>query len=87
MMLAALVLPVLIVALKRLWLLLAYLIDAPAILVPLLMGAIPRRAFRRSLLSLPSFFVLRLVNGFYFLESVWSEWFLRRPFHVYHKGH
>jgi len=81
------VLPLLIVALKSPWLLLAYFIDAPAILVPLLMGAIPRREFGRALASLPSFFVLRLVNGCFFLEAVWSEWVLRRPFHVYQKGH
>lgn len=81
------VLPLLAIALKSPWPLLAYFIDAPAILVPLLMGATPRREFGRTLLSLPAFFVLRLVNGFFFLEAVWSEWFLRRPFLVYHKGH
>lgn len=81
------VLPLLVLALKSPWLLLAYFIDAPAILVPLLMGAIPRREFGRALSSLPSFFVLRLVNGFYFLEAVWSEWILRRPFLLYQKGH
>jgi len=77
----------LVIALKSPWLLLAYFIDAPAILVPILIGAIPRRDIGRALASLPSFFVLRLVNGCFFLEAVWSEWFLRRPFHVYQKGH
>jgi len=81
------VLPVLVIALRSPWLLLAYFIDAPAILVPLLIGAIPRREFGRALLSLPSFFVLRLVNGFYFLEAVWSVWFLRRASLTYEKGH
>ncbi len=81
------VLPLLIVALKSPWLLLAYFIDAPAILVPLLAGAIPRREFWRTLVSLPAFFVLRLVNAFYLLEAVWSEWFLRRRYLAYHKGH
>lgn len=81
------VLPLLIVALRSPWLLLAYFIDAPAILVPLVIGAIPRREFGRTLASLPSFFVLRLVNGFYFLEAVWSEWFLRRSSLTYEKGH
>ena len=81
------VLPLLIVALRSPWLLLAYFIDAPAILVPLLIGAIPRRELGRTLASLPSFFVLRLVNGFYFLEAVWSEWFLRRASLTYEKGH
>ena len=81
------VLPLLIIALRTPWLLLAYFIDAPAILVPLLIGAIPRREFGRTLASLPAFFVLRLVNGFYFLEAVWSEWFLRRSSLTYEKGH
>ena len=79
--------PLLIVVLGSPWLLLAYFIDAPAILVPLLIGAIPRREVGRVLASLPSFFVLRLVNGFFFLEAVWSEWLLRRPFRIYEKGH
>ena len=79
--------PLLAIAMRSAWPLLAYFIDAPAILVPLLIGAIPRREFGRTLLSLPSFFVLRLVNGFYFLEAVWSEWLLRRSFRVYEKGH
>jgi cellulose synthase/poly-beta-1,6-N-acetylglucosamine synthase-like glycosyltransferase len=81
------VIPVLIVWLQSAWLLLAYFIDAPAILVPLLIGATPRREICRTLVSLPSFFVLRLVNGFYFLEAVWSEWLLRRSFRTYVKGH
>jgi biofilm PGA synthesis N-glycosyltransferase PgaC len=81
------VLPVLIVAMRTPWLGLAYFIDAPAILVPLLIGAIPRREIGRTLASLPSFFLLRLVNGFYFLEAVWSEWLLRRSFRIYVKGH
>ena len=80
-------LPLLIVALRNPWLLLAYFIDAPAILVPLLIGLVPRREFARAFASLPAFFVLRLVNGVYFLEAVWSEWFLRRRYRVYEKGH
>ena len=34
-----------------------------------------------------AFLVLRLVNGYFFLEAVWSEWFLRRSTLVYEKGH
>jgi poly-beta-1,6-N-acetyl-D-glucosamine synthase len=81
------VLPILMIAFKTPWPLLGYFIDAPAILVPLAIGAIPRRELGRTLASLPSFFVLRLVNGVYFLEAVWSEWLLRRSFHIYEKGH
>src|SRR5262245_19697207 len=81
------VLPLLAIALRSPWPLLAYIIDAPALLVPLLIGAIPRRETALTLASLPSFFVLRLVNGYYFLEAVWSEWVLRRPFRIHIKGH
>ncbi|MDH3673238.1 MAG: glycosyltransferase family 2 protein [Gammaproteobacteria bacterium] len=81
------VLPLLMIILQTPWLLLAYFIDAPALLVPLLVGAAPRKEVRRMLSSLPSFFVLRLVNGYYFLEAIWSEWCLQRPALVYEKGH
>ena len=81
------VLPLLMIVLKSAWLLLAYFIDVPAILVPLLVGALPRREIGRTLLSLPSFLALRLFNGFFFLEAAWSEWFLRRSVLVYEKGH
>jgi biofilm PGA synthesis N-glycosyltransferase PgaC len=80
-------LPLLVIALRSPWPLLAYVIDAPAILVPLLIGAIPRREVVRTFTSLPSFFVLRLVNGFFFLEAVWSEWIMRRTSLTYEKGH
>jgi len=79
--------PLLALLLQTPWVLLAYLIDAPAIIVPLLAGAIPRREVGRMLASLPAFFVLRLVNALFFLEAVWSEWVLRRRTRVYHKGH
>jgi biofilm PGA synthesis N-glycosyltransferase PgaC len=81
------VIPALAVALQNPWFLLAYVIDAPAILVPLVAGAVPRREGWRMLTSVPAFFVLRLVNAFYFLEAVCSEWLLRRPALCYEKGH
>jgi poly-beta-1,6-N-acetyl-D-glucosamine synthase len=81
------ILPLLIVLTGNTWLLLAYLIDAPAILVPLLTGAIPRREGLRALASLPAFFVLRLVNAFFLLEAVWSEWIVGKRLNVYEKGH
>jgi biofilm PGA synthesis N-glycosyltransferase PgaC len=82
-----LVLPVLAIALGNPWLLLGYLIDAPALLVPVLVGAAPRREVGRALASYPSFFVLRSVNALFFVEAVWSEWILRRRFATYEKGH
>ncbi len=77
----------LMVILQTPWLLLAYFIDAPALLVPLLVGAVPRKEIRQMLFSVPAFFVLRLVNGYYFLEAIWSEWLLKRSALVYEKGH
>jgi biofilm PGA synthesis N-glycosyltransferase PgaC len=80
-------LPLLVILSGNPWFLLAYVIDAPALLVPLAVGALPRREFGRALASLPAFFVLRLVNAAYFLEAVWTEWVLRRRLRTYHKGH
>lgn len=81
------VLPVLAVVLSAPWLLLAYVIDVPAVLVPVLVAAWRRGEVGRALLSLPSFFVLRTVNGFFMLEAIFTELVLRRPLLVYEKGH
>ena len=80
-------LPVLAIALGQPWLLLGYIIDVPALLIPLLVGAIPRGEVRRALASLPAFFVLRTVNAIFFLRAATAEWVLRRPLLVYEKGH
>lgn len=82
-----LVLPVLAVVLGAPLLLLVYVIDVPAVLVPVLVAARRRREIGRALLSLPCFFVLRTVNGFYMLEALVTEVVLRRPLLVYEKGH
>jgi cellulose synthase/poly-beta-1,6-N-acetylglucosamine synthase-like glycosyltransferase len=68
-------------------LLVAYLVDAPVVLVPVLWQAIPRRELGRALASFPSFFILRIVNGLYILRAVWRELIVRRPLLVYEKGH
>jgi poly-beta-1,6-N-acetyl-D-glucosamine synthase len=80
-------LPVLAIALRQPWLLLGYIIDVPALLVPLLAGAVPRGEVRRALASLPAFFVLRTVNAVFFLRAATAEFILRRPLLVYEKGH
>jgi cellulose synthase/poly-beta-1,6-N-acetylglucosamine synthase-like glycosyltransferase len=67
--------------------LLGYLIDVPAILVPVLVGAWPRREVGRALLSVPCFFILRTVNALFFLGALWSETVRGRSFLVYEKGH
>ncbi|HUG42447.1 MAG TPA: glycosyltransferase family 2 protein [Longimicrobiales bacterium] len=82
-----LILPLLVILLGQPWLLLGYIIDVPALLVPLLAGAIPRREVGRALASLPAFFVLRTVNAIFFLRAVTAEWVLHRPLLVYEKGH
>jgi cellulose synthase/poly-beta-1,6-N-acetylglucosamine synthase-like glycosyltransferase len=69
------------------WLLLGYVIDAPAVLVPVLVGAARRGEVGRALASVPAFFVLRTVNAFFFLRAVCDELLLGRSFHVYEKGH
>jgi poly-beta-1,6-N-acetyl-D-glucosamine synthase len=78
--------PVLTVAVDPL-VLLAYLVDAPVVLVPVVWQAFGRRETGRALASLPSFFVLRLVNGLFFLRAVCRELILRRPLLEYEKGH
>ncbi len=81
-----LLLPLLAIYFGNPWLLLGYIVDAPALLVPVLAGAIPRREVKRALGSMPAFFVLRTVNAFFFLRAVLSE-VLGRGFHTYEKGH
>lgn len=78
--------PVLAITVSPLFLL-GYLIDAPAVLVPALAGAAPRREIGRALACYPAFFVLRLFNAAIMLRAVWEEVVLRRPFLVYEKGH
>jgi biofilm PGA synthesis N-glycosyltransferase PgaC len=75
--------------------LLGYIIDTPALLVPVLFAALTRpldgrtapAEARRALASLPAFWVLRLVNALFFLEAIATEVVLRRPFRTYEKGH
>jgi biofilm PGA synthesis N-glycosyltransferase PgaC len=81
------VLPLLAILFRSPWLLLGYAIDAPAILVPVLAGAAPRKELRKALASFPAFFVLRSVNAVFFVRALWSEWILKRSFLTYEKGH
>ena len=82
-----LVLPVLAVLLQNFWLLAGYVIDAPAILVPVVFGASRRGETRKALASLPAFFVLRTVNAIFFVRAIWTELVMKRSFLVYEKGH
>lgn len=67
--------------------LLGYIIDIPAIVVPVLVGAVRRREIGRALVSVPSFFVLRTVNAVFFLGAAWAEIVRHRSFLIYEKGH
>jgi poly-beta-1,6-N-acetyl-D-glucosamine synthase len=80
-------LPVLAIVFHSPIFLLGYIIDIPALLVPVVIGASSRGELPRALASVPAFFVMRLVNTVFFLRAVWSEWILRRSFMTYEKGH
>src|SRR5256712_3114820 len=80
-------LPILALLLARPWVLIGYVIDAPAVLVPVLAGAARRREIRRAIASIPAFFVLRTVNAVFFLRAVCAELLLGRSLRVYEKGH
>lgn len=67
--------------------LLGYVIDLPAVVVPVLVQAARRRETGKALASLPAFLVLRIVNAVYMLRALWAELVLRRPLTVYEKGH
>ncbi len=81
-----LLLPLLAVIVNPMFLV-GYVIDAPAVLVPVLFGAVSRREVGRALLSYPAFFVLRLLNAGEMLKAIWLELVVRRPLKVYEKGH
>ena len=67
--------------------LIGYLIDAPAVAVPVLYKGIQRGEALKVLASLPGFFVLRLVNGLFILKAVWCELISGHSLRVYEKGH
>jgi biofilm PGA synthesis N-glycosyltransferase PgaC len=66
---------------------LAYVLDAPVVLIPVVMAAIGKRKLGEVLASLPAFFILRTVNSVFILEALWNEIVVRRPLLVYEKGH
>lgn len=82
-----LVLPVLALGFWNPWFLLGYVIDVPAILVPVLVGAAPRGEMGKALVCIPAFFALRTLNAAFFLRALFDEVILRRPLLVYEKGH
>lgn len=80
-------LPLLALVLANPWPLLGYLIDAPAVMIPVLAAARRRGETARALASLPAFFALRTVNAVFFVRALWLELVMDRPLLVYEKGH
>jgi len=80
-------LPLVAILLRNSYFLLGYVIDVPAIVIPVVVGAVRQRTVVRALLSIPSFFVLRTVNAVFFLEAVWTEMVRGRQLSTYEKGH
>jgi len=67
--------------------LLMYVLDAPALIAPVLSQAWSRKEFWKAVTSIPSFFVLRIINCYFVLEAIWSEFIIGRRLAVYEKGH
>ena len=65
----------------------AYLIDMPAVMVPVLVKSYQRGEVGRALLSLPCFVVIRLVNSVFMLRAFWNEFLMGRALLTYEKGH
>ncbi|HEY2555970.1 MAG TPA: glycosyltransferase family 2 protein [Diaminobutyricibacter sp.] len=81
------IVPLLAALLREPALLLLYILDAPLILVPVLVEAVPRREVRKALISFPAFIVTRLLGSVFTLRALWTELVRDRQFHVYEKGH
>jgi len=67
--------------------LLGYVIDLPAVAVPVLAKGIARGEVGRVLASLPCFLAIRFVNSVFMLRAVWAELVLGQRLLVYEKGH
>jgi poly-beta-1,6-N-acetyl-D-glucosamine synthase len=82
-----LLLPLLVIIFRNPFFLLGYIIDAPAVIVPILLSVRKKKNVGRILVSVPAFFVLRTVNSVFMLEAFWSELIMKKRFTVYEKGH
>jgi hypothetical protein len=80
------VLPILAILITPLFLL-GYVLDAPAVIIPVGLAAAHRGELRRALVSFPCFYVLRVLNAVMILKAIWLEGPMRRPLLVYEKGH
>jgi hypothetical protein len=66
---------------------LAYVVDAPVVLLPVLVDARKRHEIGRAFASFPAYFPLRVANAVMMLKALLFELVLRRPLLVYEKGH
>jgi biofilm PGA synthesis N-glycosyltransferase PgaC len=67
--------------------LLGYVVDLPAVAVPVIAKGIRRGELGQVLLSLPCFIAMRFVTAVFMLRAIWYELVLRRTLLVYEKGH
>jgi hypothetical protein len=66
---------------------LMYVLDGPALMVPVLSQAFKRREFWRAVGSIPAFFAIRVINCAFVLEAIWAEMIVGRRLVTYEKGH
>ena len=66
---------------------LGYVLDAPAIIIPVALAGHRRKELGRAFASFPCFYVLRLLNAVMILKALLLEGLMRRPLLVYEKGH
>jgi poly-beta-1,6-N-acetyl-D-glucosamine synthase len=81
-----LMIPLLAGIVHPLWLLL-YIIDIPAVLVPVLLEGAKRGEAWRGVMSIPAFYALRYVNYWFMLKAFWDEFVVNRPLKTFVKGH
>ena len=67
--------------------LLGFIIDLPAVAVPVLAKGWQRGELGRVAASLPCFLIMRLVSAIFMLRAVWLECVIGRSLLVYEKGH
>jgi biofilm PGA synthesis N-glycosyltransferase PgaC len=79
--------PVLVVTRGWRYLAAVYLVDLLALAIPVLWMGGRLGLLRQALASLPSVFVLRWINIYYFWRAAVLEWVFGRPLRVFEKGH
>jgi hypothetical protein len=67
--------------------LIGYVMDAPVVLLPVMLHARRRSEIRTATLSFPAYFVLRTVNAIMMLLAIFRECVLRQRLVTYEKGH